>query len=280
MFIFKLLLTKRSLLFHRKNVCFHVQSLQVTTATRGVERCHHDDLTQRLSERAACWPGNRQNEDVVPTETPSLLKSLPSRCAASYQGLHTGPPAPGGGGGGFAAARAQPCVEKRGGGDVTPSGGPAERRLIVSSQQRGQPSPWAAVCSTLGVRCRRRKPTVISRTSAFSSLLSGSRLWKSASRSTLSCSMQLLMRSLRIFSTAGFLSCWGGGGWVRRSHRGQTQEDLSEDRRDLLCVCLRRTPVRRESLCCSEPSVGRRAVMGPRGAPSSIYRTQLSITKP
>ena len=63
------------------------------------------------------------------------------------------------------------------------------------------PGCWFCCCSCV------RTQTVISRMSAFSSLESGCCLRNSGLRRDLSCSMLLLIRSLRNFSTRGFLSC-------------------------------------------------------------------------
>ena len=76
----------------------------------------------------------------------------------------------------------------------------AESLLGPTEESRSRPpGVWSS--------CLRRKLTVISRTSAFSSLALGSCWWSSVSRSSLSWSMQVLMRSRRIFSTLGFLNC-------------------------------------------------------------------------
>ena len=71
-------------------------------------------------------------------------------------------------------------------------------------------NPWWSASREgrlLGWSFRLRRQTVISRMSAFSILDSGCWLRSCGPRRALSSSMQLLMRSLRIFSTAGFLCC-------------------------------------------------------------------------
>uniref|UniRef100_A0A8D3B5Y3 BHLH domain-containing protein n=1 Tax=Scophthalmus maximus TaxID=52904 RepID=A0A8D3B5Y3_SCOMX len=70
------------------------------------------------------------------------------------------------------------------------------------------PLSWSQVFIGLLCCSRVRKQTVISRTSAFSSLESGCCWTNSGARRHLSCSMLLLIRSLRNFSTRGFLTLW------------------------------------------------------------------------